>query len=108
MKLLKSIINGILKQINKHVVTSNVKETTKMSYIKIKCKCEFDGVEYNGVVAQDGVNITVSDACDPQLGKVVTFGAPSPVLMVAAITSVSVGEGIPAGWLVLSAPATDE
>lgn len=97
------------KLINKEVVTStNIKENSKMSYVKIKCKCEFDGAEYNGVVVQDGVNLAVGDACDPQLGKVVSFDVPSPVLFLAGITSVSVGEGIPAGWLVLSAPATDE
>lgn len=73
-----------------------------MSMIKIRSRCEFNGEVYDGVVVCDGVNIAVGDACDPRLGTVVSFDVPSPVLFLAGIRSVSVGEGIPHGWLVLN------
>lgn len=73
-----------------------------MSFIKIKCECEFNGEEYKGVVVTDGVEMTVGDACDPQMGKVVTFNVPSPILMVSAIKSFSISDGLPEHWLVLT------
>lgn len=84
-----------------------------MTVIKIKCPCEYEGVEYDGVVVSDGVNIDIGDGCNPDLGKVVTFSKtledgskesiPSPVLFVVNVTSASVGELYPLSWLFLSA-----
>lgn len=83
-----------------------------MSMIKIKCKTEFNGVLYAGIALAAGVNATISEACDPRLGLVMTFDktneggetfpVPSPVLMVQAITSVSVGDEAPPEYLVLT------
>jgi len=84
-----------------------------MSVIKIRCKCEYDGVEYDGVVVSGGVNIDIGDGCNTDLGKVVTFSKtledgskesiPSPVLFAANITSASTGDLFPLSWLFLSA-----
>lgn len=82
-----------------------------MSTVKIRCKCEMDGVCYNGIAVMDGVNIEVNDACDPSLGKMVSFTrgegrepiAEAPIVPIVAIKSVSISYGIPASFLVLSA-----
>lgn len=87
-----------------------------MSNLKIKAPCEFNGVEYKGVVATDGVNIDVSPGCAPLLGNVVSFSKgqsvedggtgkeaiPSPILFVSALQSISIGDDIPTTFLVLT------
>lgn len=89
--------------------------------IKIKIPCEFNGMEYDGVVLVDGVNADVGPGCDPLFGNVITFSKgksiedggegkteiPAPVLFVSALQSASVGEGIPPSFLVLT-PGDDE
>ncbi len=73
-----------------------------MSAVKIRCKCEWGGVEYNGVVLLPGVNMIADLESEV---RTVGFDVPSPLLLVDACTSVSLGDGIPSGWLVLNTPA---
>lgn len=80
--------------------------------LNIKCPCELHGIEYNGVSVVDGVDVIVGDACDPNLGKVVTFRRSAdgvdlspehaPTLFVQAVSSVSIGDVEPASYLTVA------